>query len=89
MNANKPRLLALWFIPNQAPLKPINAVETSWAANLAPKRSIQFHHSRGYVRETLSNIWKIPSLSVPLMAPPGKAPKLPKGWGYILSLIHI
>ncbi len=83
INDKDPRVLALWFIPKRAPLKPINTVEANWAAQLTPKRSLQFQHSRGYVREALSEIWKIPSLSIPLIAPPGKPPALAYGWGHV------
>ncbi len=65
------------------PLKPITSDETEWAKRLPSQRSRQFRHSRGYVRQALSELWRIPPLSIPLNAPPGKPPVLAKGWGHI------
>ncbi len=71
----------------QAPLKPITNTEKKWALKLPPKRSHEYQHSRGYVRQSLSELWEIPALNIPLNAPPGKSPELIKGWGYI-SISH-
>ena len=65
------------------PLKPITLEEEKYAYKLSPKRSRQYLHSRGYVREALSAVWDVPALEIPLDAPPGKAPKLEKGWGHV------
>ncbi len=46
-------------------------------------RSRQFQHSRGYVRDALSQIWQVPPLSIPLNAAPSQAPTLEKGWGSV------
>ncbi len=83
VDARETSLLALWFFPMQAPLKPITQKEARYAEQFSTKRSMQFHHSRGYVREALSELWKVPALEIPLQAAPGKAPKLAKGWGNV------
>lgn len=83
----KPSVLALWLIPIDAELKPISIKEAEWAKKLPIKKERQFKHSRGYMREVLSELLNLPALEIPLNAPPGKPPLLPKGWGYV-SLSH-
>ena len=76
-------ILALWVIPISADLREISLQEQEWAKRLTIKRAKQFHHSRGYVRESLSELWDFPPLEIPLYAPPGQPPRLDKGWGYV------
>ncbi len=64
-------------------MKPISQEEAKHAIQLSPKRSKQYLHTRGYVREALSELWNVPALDIPLNAPPGKPPTLAKGWGHI------
>ena len=78
-----PRVLGLWFFPTQSSLKPITRKEKEWSLQLSTKRSRQYHHSRGCVREALSQVWRMPALKIPLFSPPSKAPELPNGWGNI------
>ena len=75
--------LALWFVPIKIKLKPISADELQWKIKISENRFKQFHHSRGYVREVLSDLWGIPALEIPLIAPPGQPPKLKKQFGNI------
>ena len=49
--------------------------------NLSPKRSQEFIYTRGCVREVLADFFGINPLSVPLVALPGKPPKLKDGLG--------
>ncbi len=63
--------------------KPITAREEAYARALPSTRAMQFQHSRGCVRKALAELLKVPALTIPLNAPPGKPPKLAKGWGYI------
>tara|TARA_Y100001968_G_scaffold333945_1_gene401596 strand:+ start:7663 stop:8355 length:693 start_codon:yes stop_codon:yes gene_type:complete len=79
--------LRIWLFPLAAPLKQITAQEKKWANELEAKRKIEFTSSRAYARLAISNIYNVDPLDVPLFAPPGKAPKLKKGWGFI-SLSH-
>ncbi len=44
---------------------------------------MQYRHSRGLVRDALSQLMNASPLRIPLTAPPGEAPKLPKKWGHI------
>ena len=71
----------------QAPLKTISSTEQIWALELSGKRSREYQHSRGYIRQALSELWQIPALNIPLYAPPGKSPQLSEGWGHI-SISH-
>ena len=67
----------------QANLKPISSQEKRWARDLSKKRSKEYLHSRGYIREALSELWQMPAIQIPLYAPPGKSPQLSEGWGHI------
>ena len=84
---NLNNVLALWVIPIPSDLKEISLREKEWSKNYTFKRANQFHHSRGYVRESLSYLWDFSPLEVPLYAPPGKPPELSEGYGY-LSFSH-
>ena len=75
--------MALWLLPMQAALKPITTQEAQWANQLPRKRSQQFTHSRGCVRDALSTLWGIAPLDIPLQAPPGEPPVLANGWGHV------
>ncbi len=77
------RVIALWLIPRDSPVKPITTHEEKIARQLSPLRSIQFRHSRGYARHHLAQLFKIAPLDIPLIASPGEPPKLPNGWGYL------
>ena len=71
----------------QTPLKTISSTEQIWALELSGKRSREYQHSRGYIRQALSELWQIPALNIPLYAPPGQSPQLSEGWGHI-SISH-
>ncbi len=81
------KIIALWFVPINSCLKPISSQEVEWQKKLSSSRAFQYEHSRGYVREALSNILEIPALEIPLISPPGSPPQLPKEMGYV-SLSH-
>ena len=75
--------IALWFVPADASLKPISFQEIEWKQKLTSRRSLQYEHSRGYVREALSYIFGISPLDIPIVSPPGIPPKLPAEMGYV------
>ena len=77
------KLIRLWLIKNKKSLKPISFEEELLARNLGTSRGNEFRHSRGYVREVLSTLFKIPALNIPLHAPPGSPPDLPQKFGYV------
>ena len=76
-------LIALWFVPIESCLKPISFQEIKWKKKLPANRSIQYEHSRGYVREALSTILEIPAIDIPIISPPGLPPQLPSEMGYV------
>ena len=82
-----PRLLGLWFFPKHETVLPITFQEKEWSKTLGRKRAIQYVLARGKVRLTLSSLFGIPPLDVPLIAPPGEPPKLAEGFGHI-SISH-
>ena len=61
--------------------------EKKFAANMSEKRAKEYLFSRTLMRKSLSKIFDIEPISIPLESPPGKAPKLRKGFGHI-SLSH-
>ncbi|MFL0751906.1 MAG: 4'-phosphopantetheinyl transferase superfamily protein [Prochlorococcus sp.] len=83
LELNGRSVMGLWLLPMQTALMPISKVEEQWARQLAPSRARQFRQSRGYVRQALADLWRIPALEIPLQAPPGQPPKLANDWGFI------
>lgn len=79
--------IALWLFDFKSSLKPISIKEQEISNTLFGKRAYQFKYSRGYIRNSLSNLFNIDPLQIPIEALPGSPPALPKGWGY-LSLSH-
>ena len=79
--------IGLWFVPKDSALKPITKNELKWKSKLSKDKSLEFHHSRGYVRKVLSLIFDIPELKIPLYAPPSQPPLLPSGMG-VVSFSH-
>ena len=61
--------------------------EIKIASNLPNPRSKIFLESRAYIRESLSTLFNLNPLEIPLIANPGEPPILPKGMGNI-SISH-
>ena len=78
---------ALWFIQKDLKLQPTSIEEKDWASNLSKLRKKEYLYSRGYLRKSLSELFNIDSLEIPLYAPPNKPPKLMNDLGYI-SISH-
>ena len=79
--------LKIWIYNFDLPLMPISAQEDSWKEGLSEYKKFQFHFSRGYARQALSNQFNIKPLKVPLFAEPNKPPLLEKDFGYV-SISH-
>ena len=79
--------LKVFFIEKRIDIDLLTIHEKQICENLSKKRRAEFVHSRSYVRLILSKILKIKPLAVPLSAPLGKAPSLPKNYGF-LSFSH-
>ena len=80
-------ILRLWLYPSKAPLMPITKREEEYANELKIKKAYQYKHSRGYIRSSLSKIFNIDPLKIPLFAPPRGIPKLSSKLGHI-SISH-
>ena len=61
--------------------------ELNTASNLPYKKAKIFLETRYYMRDALSDLFKMNPLQIPISADPGKPPKLPTGMGYI-SISH-
>ena len=78
---------ALWFYPNNLKFKPVSEQEKKWSESLSNYRKKEYLFSRGYLRHSLANLFGIENLEIPLFTPPGKAPILKDGLGFI-SISH-
>lgn len=65
----------------------LSTQEQHWSTRLPKARSEVFIRSRVWMRACLANCFNLSPQSVPLQAPPGEPPTLPRGWGF-LSLSH-
>ena len=65
----------------------VSEQESVWAAALPAGRSEQFRCSRSWLRACLAECFGVPPQHIPLRAPPGVAPTLTPGWGYV-SVSH-
>ena len=79
--------IKIWLYSKKLPLKPISEIELKWKELMPSKNFYSYQHSRGYIRHSLSELFKIPALDIPLYSNPREAPKLDKKFGYI-SLSH-
>ena len=78
---------ALWFYPNNLKFKPVSVQEKKWSESLSNYRKKEYLFSRGYLRHSLASLFGIDNMEIPLFTPPGKAPILNEGLGFI-SLSH-
>ena len=79
--------IALWFYPKNLDSKPTTREEKEWASELSCSRKKEYLYARGYLRMSLSDLFGIDNLKIPLYAPPSKSPKLKNGMGYT-SISH-
>ena len=75
--------ILIWLVPIDAFLQPISSQEIAWKEKLPLNKSIQYQHSRGYVRDALSHVFRMSALDIPIISPPGVPPKLPNEMGYV------
>ena len=61
--------------------------ELKIASNLSQEKAKIFLETRFYMRDALSALFNIERISIPIVAPPGKPPRLPSGMGFI-SISH-
>ena len=79
--------IKLWVYPRNLPYLQITLEEKSWGKHLPESVFNNYRYTRGYLRYSLSKIFKIHPLEIPLNAEPGKAPFLNSLRGYI-SISH-
>ncbi|MDC3183964.1 4'-phosphopantetheinyl transferase superfamily protein [Prochlorococcus sp. AH-716-B20] len=79
--------IKIWLYSKNLPLQPITEKELKWKELISCKNFHNYHHSRGYIRYSLSKLFKMPALDIPLYSNPREAPKLENKFGY-LSLSH-
>ncbi|MEY3751177.1 MAG: hypothetical protein RLZZ631_1385 [Cyanobacteriota bacterium] len=85
MIADAPRL---WLLPlvSETPLG-LSEAEQRWSNLLSPALQQRYRISRSLLRAQLATVLAMPALAVPLHSPPGEAPRLGEGHGYV-SLSH-
>ena len=82
--------MALWLIPSAPVTLPggwLSQAELEWGDALTGRRADQYRFTRAWLRRCLSRHFDRGPDRIPLHAPPGKAPTLGKGWGYV-SITH-
>ena len=77
--------IKIWLYSKNLPLQPITEKELKWKELISCKNFHNYHHSRGYVRYSLSKLFKMPALDVPLYSNPREAPKLENKFLYFSS----
>ena len=77
----------MWVYPRNLPYLEITPEENKWEKHLSKTSFDNYRFSRGYIRQSLSKIYNIKPLEVPLEAEPGKAPFLNSLNGFI-SISH-
>ena len=82
----RPELATYLVKKNKKPLDNSD-LEFYWSKKLSPSRAQEYLFTRGHARRMLSEIYKLDPLNIPLYSPPGKIPKLEKGYGF-LSMSH-
>lgn len=77
----------LWLCHKNKEEHLVSNEEKYWSKKLSKLKASTYLKARGYARYSLSNLFNINPLEIPLSAPPGKEPKLNMGWGNI-SISH-
>lgn len=70
-----------------APTAVLSHPEQALAEALSASRAHQYRWSRRWMRAVLADLFAVSPAAVPLDAPPGQAPSLADGWGFV-SLSH-
>ena len=83
-----PRQPCFWLEPLQ-PQRPacLSAQEQQWCAALPALQQPRYRSSRSQLRHHLANLLACDPLAVPLHSPPGQAPRLEAGFGFV-SISH-
>ena len=73
---------AVWFLPKNLPCQKITLQEKEWAKKLNFNKDQEYIYARRHLRRSLSNLFSVNSLNIPLYFPPGKPPKLKNDYGH-------
>jgi len=87
LNEYEYKIPKIWFYEIKGVQEVVTVEEIKTAEQLSSLRSKVFLETRGYLRKSLSTIFNINPLDIPINALPGEPPILPLGMGNI-SLSH-
>ena len=86
-NKYKYKIPKIWFYEIKGVQDVVTIEEIKTAKKLSGLRSKIFLETRAYLRQSLSELFNLDPLEIPIYANPGKPPRLPAGMGNI-SLSH-
>ena len=87
LNEYEYKIPKIWFYEIKGVQDVVTVEEIKTAEKLSDLRSKVFLETRAYIRQSLSTLFDLDPLEIPINAQPGKPPSLPSGMGYI-SLSH-
>ena len=87
LNEYEYKIPKIWFYEIKGVQDVATVEEIKTAKNLSSSRSKIFLETRAYLRQSLSTLFDLDPLEIPINAKPGEPPKLPSGMGNI-SLSH-
>ena len=83
LNEYKYKIPKIWFYKFKGVQDVTTVEEIKIAKKLSDLRSKVFLETRAYLRQSLSTLFNLDPLEIPLNAPPGEPPRLPPGMGNI------
>ena len=87
LNEYEYKIPKIWFYEIKGVQDVATVEEIKTAKNLSSSRSKIFLETRAYLRQSLSTLFDLDPLEIPIHALPGEPPSLPSGMGNI-SLSH-
>ena len=87
LNEYKYKIPKIWFYEIKGVQDVVTVEEIKTAEKLSDLRSKVFLETRAYIRQSLSTLFDLDPLEIPINAQPGEPPTLPSGMGNI-SLSH-
>ncbi|WP_288262121.1 4'-phosphopantetheinyl transferase superfamily protein [uncultured Prochlorococcus sp.] len=87
LNEYEYKIPKIWFYEIKGVQDVVTIEEIKTAGKLSDLRSKVFLETRAYLRKSLSTLFDLDPLEIPINANPGEPPRLPLGLGYI-SLSH-
>ena len=87
LNEYSYKIPKIWFYEFKGVQDVVTEEEIKTAKKLSDLRSKVFLETRAYLRQSLSSLFDLDPIEIPLNALPGEPPRLPKGMGNV-SLSH-